>query len=151
VLFRSGMRAVVLDFDATGTAIGSSHLLASARDWARLGQLYLDDGVVDGRRILPPGWVAMSTKPTLDTGYGAGLWTNRKPGLVPAWGVPWGLSRAPADTFFARGFMGQFVVVVPSRQLVIVRLAVSHQRGDDIEETDRIVGDVLEALDAGTP
>ncbi len=141
-----GMRHAVLDFDATGTAIGSSHLLASARDWARLGRLYLDDGVVNGRRILPEGWVQMSTTPTLDTGYGAGLWTNRRPDDVPGWGVPWGLSKAPADAYFARGFMGQFVVVVPSRQLVLVRLAVSHHQGDDIAETNRIVGEVLDAL-----
>lgn len=141
-----GMRRVTLDVDATGTAIGSSHLSASARDWARLGQLQLDDGVHAGRRILPAGWVSMATTPTLDTGYGAGWWTNRKPGPVLNWGVPWGLSRAPADAFFARGFMGNFVVVVPSRRLVLVRLSVSTQRGDDIEETDRLVGDVLDAL-----
>ena len=91
-------------------------------------------------------WVAMSTTPTLDTGYGAGWWTNRRPGLVPGWGVPWGLPGAPADTFFARGFMGNFVVVVPSRRVVLVRLSVSTQRGDDIAETDRIVAEVLQAL-----
>jgi CubicO group peptidase (beta-lactamase class C family) len=141
-----GMHHVVFDFDATGTPIAASHMLASARDWARFGQLFLDDGQIGGRRILPPGWVAMSSTPTLDTGYGAGWWTNRVPGPVPGWGVPWGLSKAPQDTFFARGFMGQFVVVIPSRHLVIVRLSVSHQRGDDIEATNDLVGDVLAAL-----
>ncbi|MFO1330367.1 MAG: serine hydrolase [Rubrivivax sp.] len=142
----AGLRHVHLDLDAAGTPIASSHGLASARDWARLGQLFLDDGVAGGRRLLPPGWVAMSTTPTLDTGYGAGWWTNRRPGLVPGWGVPWGLPGAPADTFFARGFMGNFVVVVPSRRVVLVRLSVSTQRGDDIAETDRIVAEVLQAL-----
>jgi CubicO group peptidase (beta-lactamase class C family) len=141
-----GMHHVVLDFDTTGTPIAASHLLASARDWARFGQLFLDDGQVGGRRILPAGWVAMSSTPTLNTGYGAGWWTNRVPGLVPEWGVPWGLSKAPRDAFFARGFMGQFVVVIPSRHVVIVRLSVSHQRGDDIDATDDLVGDVLAAL-----
>ncbi|OYV01490.1 MAG: hypothetical protein CFE45_04620 [Burkholderiales bacterium PBB5] len=144
-----GMRDVVIDVDSTGTPVGASHGLASARDWARFGQLYLDDGVKDGRRILPAGWVAMSATPTLATGYGAGFWTNRVPGNVPGWGVPWGLARAPADTFFARGFMGQFVVVVPSRQLVVVRLSVSSQRGDDIEATDQLVADILAALPPG--
>lgn len=140
------MQHTRLDLDSTGTPIGASHALASARDWARLGQLFLDDGVVDGRRLLPAGWVQRTVTPTLDTGYGAGWWTNRVGGPVPGWGVPWGLPGAPADTFFARGFMGQFVVVVPSRQLVLVRLSVSTQRGDDIEETDRIVREVLAAL-----
>ncbi len=141
-----GMRHVTLDFDATGTPVGASHMLATPRDWARFGQLYLDDGVVGGRRILPIGWVAQSATPTLATGYGAGFWSNRVPGNVPGWGVPWGLASAPPDTFFARGFMGQFVVVIPSQRLVIVRMSVSHVRGDDIEETNRIVGEVLAAI-----
>ena len=141
-----GMRRVAFDVDATGTPLGSSHLMASARDWARFGQLYLDDGVVAGRRILPAGWVAWSTTPTLSTGYGAGFWTNRLPGKVPGWGAPWGLSQAPGDSFFARGFMGQFVVVIPSRRLVIVRLSVAPAHGDDIHTTDRLVGDILAAL-----
>jgi hypothetical protein len=141
-----GMRQAVLDVDATGTPMGASHMLASARDWARFGQLYLDDGRVGTQRILPEGWVAMAATPTLDTGYGAGWWTNRRPGLVPGWGAPWGLPSAPADAFFARGFMGNFVVVVPSRQLVLVRLSVSTQRGDDIGETDRLLGAVLAVL-----
>jgi hypothetical protein len=136
----------VLDLDATGTPVGSSHLLASARDWARFGQLYLDGGRAGGRQLLPAGWVADAARPTLDTGYGAGWWTNRRPGNVPGWGVPWGLPSAPPDAFFARGFMGNFVVVVPSRRLVLVRLAASTWRGDDIGETDRLLGAVLATL-----
>ena len=142
-----GMRHARMDIDATGTGMGAAQVTATARDWARLGQLFLDDGVVRGRRLLPVGWVRDTTTPTLDTGYGAGWWTNRVPGLVPGWGVPWGLPSAPADAFFARGFMGQFVVVVPSRQLVLVRLSASHQRGDDIGETDRIVADLVATVD----
>ncbi|GCL61804.1 serine hydrolase domain-containing protein [Pseudaquabacterium pictum] len=144
-----GMRHARMDIDSTGTGMGAAHVTASARDWARFGQLFLDDGVVAGQRLLPPGWVAWSTTPTSTptrtTGYGAGWWTNRQSGNVPEWGVPWGLPSAPADAFFGRGFMGQFVVVVPSRRLVVVRLASSHERGDDIAETDRIVADILAA------
>jgi CubicO group peptidase (beta-lactamase class C family) len=140
-----GMHSMRMDLDATGTGIGASHVLATARDWARLGQLYLDDGMAAGRRILPEGWVKWSTTPTLATGYGAGWWTNQLPGHVPDWGVPWGLPQAPRDTFFARGYMGQFVVVVPSRRLVVVRLSSAPERGDDIEETDRIVAEILAA------
>lgn len=144
-----GMRHVTFDMDATGTPLGSSHMLASARDWARFGQLYLDDGMVGERRILPEGWVRQSVTPTLtpamQTGYGAGWWTNLVPGKVPQWKAPWGLSKAPTDAFFARGYMGQHIVVIPSRRLVIVRLSVSHHFGDDTEGTNELVGDVLAA------
>ncbi len=141
-----GVTSARFDHDAAGTPIGASHLLASARDWARFGQLLLDDGMAGERRLLPRGWVAWSTRPTLDTGYGAGIWTNRLPGRVPGWGVPWGLQSAPADAYFARGNMGQFIVVVPSERLVVVRLAASPVKGDDIEETDRLIRAVRTAL-----
>ncbi|MFZ0872264.1 MAG: serine hydrolase, partial [Rhodanobacter sp.] len=102
-----GMRNAIFETDLAGTLIGSSHVYASVRDFARFGQLYLDDGVVDGRRILPEGWVAYSHSQTLKTGYGAGFWTNRvNEGSVPVWDAPWGIPQAPKDMFYARGAMG---------------------------------------------
>ncbi|MEK8052387.1 serine hydrolase [Ideonella sp. DXS22W] len=142
-----GMHGVTLTVDATDTPNGASMFVAPARDWARLGQLYLNDGLAGGRRVLPEGWVRHATTPTLDTAYGAGWWTNTLGGsMLPQWGVPWGFASAPRDAFFARGFMGQFTLVVPSRGVVIVRMGISHQRGDAIEAVDRLVGEVLAAL-----
>ena len=139
-----GMRRATLEFDPAGTPEGNGFMYAPARDWARFGQLYLDDGMVRGQRILPEGWVKYSTTPTLDTGYGAGWWTNRKKdGEVPYWGIDWGLPGLPEDTYFGRGAMGQFIVVVPSARLVVVRLGLSHDTSTGIA---KLVQSILATL-----
>jgi CubicO group peptidase (beta-lactamase class C family) len=119
-----GMRHVAIEFDATGNAEGSSQMLASARDWARFGELYLNDGVVGGKRILPEGWVEYSASPTPNAwvGMGAGFWTN----LGDSFGASYRVERGwPRDAFFAQGTIGQYVIIVPSERLVIVRLGRS--------------------------
>jgi CubicO group peptidase (beta-lactamase class C family) len=140
-----GMRNATLELDATGTPIGSSQLYAPARDWARFGMLYLLDGVVAGRRILPKGWVDYTRAQTLDTGYAAGFWINTVSTKAPMVGR-WGMPGAPRDAFFARGYLGQFIVVVPSEQLVVVRLGVARTPGGDIATVGRLVGEVVEAI-----
>jgi CubicO group peptidase (beta-lactamase class C family) len=139
-----GMRSAVFETDLAGTLVGSSHVYASARDFARFGQLYLDDGVVNGRRILPEGWVAYSHSQTLKTGYGAGFWTNLvNEGSVPVWDAPWGIPQAPKDMFYARGAMGQYVIIVPSEHLVIARLGISLHGGTGIGD---LIAAVITAL-----
>lgn len=140
-----GMEHVVLEFDAAGTPIGASHMWASARDWARFGQLYLDDGVVGGQRILPEGWVDYSARltPTSDRfGYGAGFWTNRGGSEAGRERIAAGM---PADTFMARGSQGQYVIVIPSSRLVIVRLGLAYTDRGDIAAEERLVAEVVAA------
>ena len=141
-----GMHHTTLEFDSTGTPIGSSHMLASPRDWARFGLLYLDDGVVDGRRILPEGWVDYSAKLTPHSepyGYGAGFWTNRADGGGALYRTKAGL---PRDAFMARGAFGQYVVIVPSQRLVVARFGPAFTERDDMDVVARLVADVIDTL-----
>ncbi|AND69238.1 hypothetical protein ATSB10_17840 [Dyella thiooxydans] len=138
-----GMRHVVIEFDAAGTPIGSTRIYASARDWARFGQLYLDDGKVGDKRILPPGWVAYSTRRTLDSDYAAGFWINASDTANARWRVRHGM---PADTFYASGLNGQRIVVVPSQHLVIARLGSTIDPPNyDMPGLARLVSDVIAA------
>ena len=105
-----GMGSAVADLDATGTFVGSSFVHATPRDYARFGYLYLHDGVWAGERLLPEGWVAHGrTQTALDPDNGFG------------YGAHWWLWPDRPGVFAAHGFEGQFVVVAPDRDLVIVR------------------------------
>jgi CubicO group peptidase (beta-lactamase class C family) len=139
-----GMRHATLEFDASGNAEGSSQMLASARDWARFGLLYLDDGVIGGKRILPEGWVKYSASPTPNAwvGYGAGFWTN----LGDSFGATYRIEHGwPRDAFFAKGTIGQYVVIVPSERLLIVRLGRSPNWPPENDGVFQLVSDVVAA------
>ncbi len=139
-----GMRHVTLEFDAAGNPEGSSQMLATARDWARFGMLYLNDGVVGGKRILPDGWVRYSASPTSNAwvGYGAGFWTN----LGDSFGARYRIEHGwPRDAFFAKGTIGQYVIVIPSERLVIVRLGRSPNWPPEADGVFRLVNDVVAA------
>jgi CubicO group peptidase (beta-lactamase class C family) len=146
-----GMRHVTLEFDGAGTPIGASHMFASARDWAKFGLLYLDNGVLNGggaagERILPEGWVDYSASQTPGSGtygYGSGFWTNRGGGEGAAWRIAHGM---PADAFMARGSGGQYTIIVPSQRLVIVRLGPAFTDRDDMGTVAQLVADVIATL-----
>ena len=135
-----GMNSAVIEPDASGTYVGSSYMYATARDWARLGLLYSNDGVFNNERILPEGWVAKSTKPasTDQRGYGYQIWLNAGGDTLikhfPA---------APADMYYADGFESQFIFVIPSKSLVVVRLGLTQHNNFN---ADRFLNNVLEAV-----
>ncbi len=123
---RLGMASAVLETDAAGTFVGSSLMFATARDWARSGLLFANDGVWQGTRVLPEGWVRYSATPApaaAARNYGAHWWLKleRPPGAPPA--------ALPPDAFHAAGHGGQYVSVVPSRALVVVRLGHAIDEG----------------------
>lgn len=106
-----GMRTPIPKFDPAGTFIGSSFCFASARDFARFGLLYLRDGVWDGRRLLPEGWVDYARTPTFQQ---AGVTDGR-------YGAHWWLDLGGPGSFSANGHEGQFTVLAPDLDLVAVR------------------------------
>jgi len=108
----------IFETDATGVFVGSSYLYASARDWARLGQMMINDGVLNGHRIVSADWVARSTRPNNsqnETAYGFQWWLNRGDEQL-RW------PDLPEESYAAQGNRQQNMMVIPSADLVIVRL-----------------------------
>jgi CubicO group peptidase (beta-lactamase class C family) len=123
-----GMRSAVLEADEHGTFVGSSYLYATARDWARFGQFLLQDGVWNGKDILPAGFVDwMREQAPASKAYGNGQLWIAGPGdeKNPVGGIAAGL---PRDTYWMEGHDGQMVSVIPSEQLVVVRLGLTPGR-----------------------
>ncbi|MEQ1634257.1 MAG: serine hydrolase, partial [Planctomycetota bacterium] len=127
-----GMTSALLEPDPSGVFVGSSFGFATARDWARFGQFYLQDGVVDGKRLLPEGWVDLARTPCAVSprgDYGAHLWLNAGTEQAPERRP---FNRLPRDVFYLSGYEGQYVVCMPSAQLVIVRLGCTKRGGFDL-------------------
>jgi CubicO group peptidase (beta-lactamase class C family) len=120
----TGMTSLTPEFDAAGTMIGGSIMHATARDYAKFGELLRNGGVVDGQRLLPQSWIDfMRTPAPADGGYGGHIWLNRP---RPAGeGVALWPQRGPNDLFAAIGHQGQYIAVSPSQQLTVVRLGIS--------------------------
>ena len=138
-----GIKSAVPEFDASGTWIGSSYVHATARDFARFGLLYLRGGLWDGKQIVPRDWVDFARTPTLASKglYGALFWLNAP---NPDTGAPMIAAELPTDMFMARGFGGQFIAIVPSRDAIIVMLNADYS--SDNKAIVALVADVLAAL-----
>lgn len=136
-----GMHSPLPRFDTAGTFIGSSFCFATARDFARFGLLYLRDGVWDGRRILPEGWVDYARTPTF-----------QQPGAAEPdgrYGAHWWLDLGGPGSFSANGYDGQFTVIVPDLDLVLVRHGATPL--DNKDELKAWIGEVVDCFRAATP
>ncbi len=111
-----GMSSMTLEADLGGNYVGSSYSWATARDWAKFGLLYLHKGNWNGEQIMNEDWVEYTVEPVEGSGgqYGAHFWLNAG-GFYPD---------VPRDLFSASGFQGQYVFVIPSRDMVIVRFGL---------------------------
>ena len=139
---RIGARNYVLETDAWGNFIITGYDFGSAHDWVRFGLLHLWDGVWEGERILPEGWVDFISSPgpgAKRDEYGGLFWLNQSQAF----------DQAPADAYSARGYMGQDTMVIPSRDMVVVRLGPSP--GGDARFLNAFVGQVLDAIGQPVP
>ncbi len=140
-----GMRSMLPEFDASGTLIGGSLIHGTARDWARFGEFLRNRGAVAGAQLVPRQWIDFMVTPSpREAQYGAQLWLNRtpttgKPVLFP--------ERGPRDLFACLGHLGQFVLVSPSRQLVVVRLGKTQE--DRLDPVTARLGELVALFPRG--
>jgi len=125
-----GASSFYFETDAEGTFVGSSFGYATARDWAKFGLLYLNDGVANGERILPEGWAEYSATPAKASNgqYGAQFWLNPD---------------SEIDEFNCIGHHGQMVSIIPSKDLVIVRLGLSINKHFN---TNKLISNVVKSI-----
>ena len=126
-----GMSSALFEADARGNLVGSSYMFASTHDWARFGQFLLQDGVWQGKRILPAGFVETMRQPAAASGgkYGQGqVWRQGPQGATPPGQNPDLAFKLPADTYWMLGQHGQAIAIVPSKGLVLVRLGLTPER-----------------------
>jgi CubicO group peptidase (beta-lactamase class C family) len=139
-----GIREGLIEVDASGTPVGGARGFLRPVDWLRLGQLLANGGTWDGAEVLSPEWVRFMLAPSpADAQYGGYLWRQPCPRIAPSV-----RARLPEDLVFFAGVMGQFVVIVPSKDLVVLRMGVSlvpHDRSRDplLNEVLELVADLL--------
>ncbi|REE83824.1 CubicO group peptidase (beta-lactamase class C family) [Lutibacter oceani] len=130
-----GMNSMLIETDATGNYIGSSYGWATARDWAKFGLLYLNEGSWNGEQILNKSWVDYSKTPTNGSNgqYGAQFWLNDG-GVYP---------NVPKDLFSCNGYQGQHVFIIPSKDIVVVRLGLTENPEFNV---DAFLSKILDAI-----
>ncbi len=118
-----GMNSSLIETDASGNFIGSSYGYCSARDWAKFGMLYLNNGIWNGEQILPDGWVKYTRTPAKKSEgkYGAQFWLNSSGYFFPD---------LPRNVYFAKGYRGQIIAIFPDKNMIVVCLNSSPQRID---------------------
>ncbi len=137
LFYKIGITNAVFETDPSGTQVGSSYIYATARDYARFGLLFLQDGVFNGERILPEGWVSYSTTPAAHSNgsYGSLFWLNSGNYY----------RSAPKDMYFCNGHDGQRIFIIPSRDLVIVVLGYSPKPDNELN-FNQLLNDILGSL-----
>lgn len=132
---KMGMHTMLIETDMSGNFVGSSYGWASTRDWAKFGILHLNRGEWNGEQLFDPAWIDYVTTPTLHSNgtYGAHWWLNAQ-GKYPD---------VPRDLYSANGYQGQYVFVIPSKELVIVRTGLAEEPNFN---ANRFLSEVVKAI-----
>lgn len=131
LFYKLNMYNTLFEPDASGTYVGSSYINATARDYARFGLLYYNDGIWNGERILPEGWVQQTaTAPAANKkkNYGYQFWLN---GFENDTATRRYYPNVPDDLFFCDGYAFQAIYIIPSKKLVVVRLGLTLDQSFD--------------------
>ena len=131
LFYKIGMYHTSVEPDASGTYVGSSYINATARDYARFGLLYYNNGVWNGEHILPEDWVQQTTTAPAankQKNYGYQFWLNGVQANNPSQHI---FKDVPADMFYCDGYAGQYIYIIPSRKLVVVRLGLTLDKSFD--------------------
>lgn len=134
-----GMHSMTLETDAKNNYVASSYSWATTRDWAKFGQLMLDNGVWNNEQILSPNWTKYISTPnkTSNGEYGGQWWLN-KGNYMP---------NVPEDCFYADGYQGQRIFIIPSKDLVIVRFGLTQlERTDFYPLFDELIGNICKSI-----
>jgi len=144
LVYKIGMYHTLFEPDPSGTYVGSSYINATARDFARFGLLYYNDGVWNGERILPEGWIKQTaTAPASNKtkNYGYQFWLNGTDPNDPSRRL---YPDVPADMFLCDGYAGQEIYIIPSKKLVVVRLGLTLDKS--FNEND-FLKSIIDAVD----
>lgn len=130
-----GMNSMLIETDLDGNFVGSSYGWANTRDWAKFGLLYLHRGHWNGEQIFSEDWVDYVKKPTKHSNgtYGAHFWLNAE-GKYPG---------VPKDLYSANGYQGQYVFIIPSKELVIVRTGLAEPPDFDVDHFLKSIVDAI--------
>lgn len=133
---KMGMNSMIIETDMSGNYVGSSYGWASTHDWAKFGLLYLNQGNWNGEQLFDPLWIDYVTEPTVHSNgtYGAHFWLNAN-GKYPG---------VPTDLYSANGYQGQYVFIIPSKDLVIVRTGLAEAPDFNV---DGFLYNVVSAID----
>lgn len=136
LLYPLNIFSTQLETDASGQYVLSSFMNATTRDWSKLGLLYLNDGVWNQDTILSKEWIdySFSETPNSEGKYGAHIWRNGSPKEYPS---------CPQDTYRFSGYEGQYVFMIPSQDLVVVRMGLSKGPPFDM---DKVLKSILDAI-----